>query len=191
MQNQLMANNRKMMLVHAKKIIFARWAIGLNKRKFRVLRILQGCLSFNLTWENNASSFERPFKLRLDHFQNQCVTILHCMLFVGYFILRWFLVCYHLGLKLSTQTKIAVYRACIVSTLLYSSESWATYAGEKKRLHTFRMRCFRRILSILWTDEVLNDAYLKEQVFPRLNSPRTAQIMMAGSCPPNGRRSNT
>ena len=31
--------------------------------------------------------------------------------------------------KLATQTKIAVYRSCIVSTLLYGSESWSTNAG--------------------------------------------------------------
>ena len=30
--------------------------------------------------------------------------------------------------KLTITTKMAVYRACIVSTLLYGSETWATYA---------------------------------------------------------------
>ena len=35
--------------------------------------------------------------------------------------------------KITTQIKIAVYRACIVSTLLYGSESWTTYAGQEKR----------------------------------------------------------
>ena len=46
--------------------------------------------------------------------------------------------------KLTTQTKVAVYRACIMSTLLYGSESWTTYAGQEKRLNIFHMRCLRR-----------------------------------------------
>ena len=50
--------------------------------------------------------------------------------------------------KLTTQTEIAVYRARIVSTLLYGSESWSTYAGQEKRLNIFYMRSLRRILSI-------------------------------------------
>ena len=50
--------------------------------------------------------------------------------------------------KLTTQTKVAVYRAYVVSILLYGSESWTTYAGQEKRLNTFHMRCLRRILSI-------------------------------------------
>ena len=63
--------------------------------------------------------------------------------------------------KLTTQTKIAVYRASIVNTLLYGSEFWTTYAGREKRLHIFNMRCFHRILSISWTDKVSNSAVLE------------------------------
>merc|ERR1711973_1031012 len=55
--------------------------------------------------------------------------------------------------KLTVHTKVAVYRACIVSTLLYGSESWTTYARQEKRLNTFHMRCLRRILSITWSDK--------------------------------------
>ena len=55
--------------------------------------------------------------------------------------------------KLATQTKIVVYRACIVSTLLYT--------GQEKRLHTFHTRCLCRILSISWTDKVSNITILE------------------------------
>ena len=71
--------------------------------------------------------------------------------------------------KLTTQTQIAVYRACIVSTLLYCSESWTTYAGQEKRLYIFHMRCFRRILPILWTVQHLKVQHLKEQVISFLD----------------------
>ena len=70
--------------------------------------------------------------------------------------------------KLTTQTKIAVYRACIVSTLLYSSESWTTYAGQEKRFNTFHMRCLRCILSISWMDKVLNNEVLERANIPSM-----------------------
>ena len=50
--------------------------------------------------------------------------------------------------KLTIKTKIAVYNACVVSTLLYGSETWTTYARQERRLNSFHMRCLRRILGI-------------------------------------------
>ncbi|PFX11860.1 Craniofacial development protein 2 [Stylophora pistillata] len=68
--------------------------------------------------------------------------------------------------KLTPQTKVAVYRACIVSTLLFGSESWITYPSQEKRLNIFHMRSLRRILSISWTDNVYNN-----EVLARVNIP--------------------
>ena len=70
--------------------------------------------------------------------------------------------------KLTTQTKVAVYRACIVSTLLFGSESWTTYASQEKRLNNFHMRCLRRILSISWTDKVSNNEVLARANIPSM-----------------------
>ena len=39
--------------------------------------------------------------------------------------------------KLTTKTKMAVYNACVISTLLYSSETWTTFARQERRLSTF------------------------------------------------------
>ena len=49
-----------------------------------------------------------------------------------------------------------VYRACALSTLLYSSEAWSTYAAQEKKLNSFHLRCLRRILGIRWQDMVPN-----------------------------------
>ena len=50
--------------------------------------------------------------------------------------------------KLSDHTKVNVYKACVISTLLYGSEFWAMRAHQEKRLNVFEMRCLRRILGI-------------------------------------------
>ena len=58
--------------------------------------------------------------------------------------------------KLSVKTKMAVYNACVISTLLYGSETWTTYAGQERRLNTFHLRSIRRILGISWQEKVTN-----------------------------------
>ncbi len=72
---------------------------------------------------------------------------------------------------LTTETKIAVCSACIISMLLYGSKSWTTYARHEKKLHSFHLRCLRKILNI-WEDkvthvEVLTRAGLKS-IYPLL-----------------------
>ena len=63
--------------------------------------------------------------------------------------------------KLTTNTKIAVYCACVLSTLLYGSETWTTYARQEHRLNSFHLRCLRRILGISWQDKVPNKIVLE------------------------------
>ena len=70
--------------------------------------------------------------------------------------------------KLSTHTKMAVYGACIISILLYGSESWITYSRQERRLNAFHMRNLRRILNIKWQDRVTNEEVLKQAQMPSL-----------------------
>ena len=64
---------------------------------------------------------------------------------------------------LSECTKMCVYQACILSTLLYGSESWTTYARQERRLNGFHLRCLRRLLHahIRWKDRVTNTEVLE------------------------------
>ncbi|KAI8519265.1 hypothetical protein Bbelb_025220 [Branchiostoma belcheri] len=62
---------------------------------------------------------------------------------------------------LTLNTKLQVYRACVLSTLLYGSETWTTYARQENRLESFRLRCLRRILGISWRDRVPNTTVLE------------------------------
>ena len=50
--------------------------------------------------------------------------------------------------KLTIKTKVAVYNACVVSTLLYGSETWTTYARQERRLNSLHMHYLHRILCI-------------------------------------------
>ena len=61
---------------------------------------------------------------------------------------------------LTANTKIRIYQACVLSTLLYGSESWTTYMRQERRLNTFHLRCLRRILGIRWQDKVSNSEIL-------------------------------
>ena len=62
--------------------------------------------------------------------------------------------------QLSLKTKMKVYQACVLSTLLYGSEAWTTYAKQEKRLEVFHLRCLRRILGVSWKDRITNNAIL-------------------------------
>ncbi len=57
---------------------------------------------------------------------------------------------------------MAVYKACVLSTLLYGSEAWTTYSTQENKLQTFHLRCLRRILGILWKDKVTNNDVLSK-----------------------------
>ena len=46
--------------------------------------------------------------------------------------------------KLTVHTKIQIYRACVVSTLLYGSESWTLRARQERKFNAFHMRSLRR-----------------------------------------------
>lgn len=62
---------------------------------------------------------------------------------------------------LSERAKVRVYQACVLSTLLYGSESWSTYARQERRLNGFHLRSLRRLLHIKWQDKVPNTEVLQ------------------------------
>ena len=63
--------------------------------------------------------------------------------------------------SLTEKTKLRVYQACVMSTLLYGSESWTPYTRHGRRLNTFHLRCLRRILQIKWQVRVPNTEVLE------------------------------
>ena len=66
---------------------------------------------------------------------------------------------------LTRNTKLSVYETCVLTSLLYSSESWTIYQRNLKPLERFHQRCLRRILDIDWQS----------------HTPDTEVLTMAGS----------
>ena len=58
-------------------------------------------------------------------------------------------------------TKIQVYRAVVIPTLLYGAENWGLYRKQMRLLERFPQRCLRSILGIKWQDYVSNEEVLK------------------------------
>ncbi|XP_062924161.1 uncharacterized protein LOC134356870 [Mobula hypostoma] len=67
-----------------------------------------------------------------------------------------------------TDTKMLVYKAVVIPTLLYASETWTTYRRHLKALEKFHQRCLQNILNISWEDRRTNVSVL--------NEPKTTSI---------------
>ena len=70
--------------------------------------------------------------------------------------------------KLSVKTEMAVYNACVISTLLCGSETWTPYAGRERRLNSFHLRSIRRILGLSWQDKLTNGDVLSRAGLPSM-----------------------
>lgn len=71
---------------------------------------------------------------------------------------------------LQSKTKILVYKAILLPTLLYGSETWTTYSRHLKSLEAFHQRHLRRILRITWEDYRTNTSVLEEAGIPTITA---------------------
>ena len=67
---------------------------------------------------------------------------------------------------ITTETKIKVYKAVVLTTMLYGCESWTVYQCHARKMNHFHSTSLRKILGIKWQDmlpdtEVLTRANLK------------------------------
>ena len=78
------------------------------------------------------------------------------------------------GIKLNT--KIIVYKVCVLLALLYTSETWTLYKHQLKLLEGFHQRCLRQILHIKWLSHISNTEVLGKAGLPSI------QLMVMKSC---------
>ena len=62
---------------------------------------------------------------------------------------------------ITINTKLSVYKACVLTALLYGSETWTTYRRHLKLLEKFHQNCLRRILNIKWTSHTPDTVVLQ------------------------------
>ena len=72
------------------------------------------------------------------------------------------------GIK--TSTKVKVYRATVIPTLLYACETWTLYERHTRKLQRFHMNCLRRILGISWQEKIPDTEVLALAEIPSMQA---------------------
>ncbi|VDL97822.1 unnamed protein product [Schistocephalus solidus] len=52
------------------------------------------------------------------------------------------------------NTKLKMYKAVVLTTLLYGAETWTVYSNQARKLNQFHLSCLRRILKLRWQDRI-------------------------------------
>jgi len=83
------------------------------------------------------------------------------------------------GIRL--ETKLQVYRAVVITTLLYACETWTIYARHAKKLNHFHMTCLRKIMNIKWQDKIPDTDVLERAKLPSIFTLlQKSQVRWAG-----------
>ena len=64
--------------------------------------------------------------------------------------------------EITLPAKVHLVKAMIFSVVLYRCESWTIKKAEPQRMDGFELRCWRRLLRVLWTARRSNESILKE-----------------------------
>ena len=59
-------------------------------------------------------------------------------------------------------TKVHLVKALVFPVVMYGCESWTIKKAENRRIDSFRLWCWKRLLSVLWSARRSNQSILKE-----------------------------
>ncbi|VDM00579.1 unnamed protein product [Schistocephalus solidus] len=59
------------------------------------------------------------------------------------------------------KTKLKMYEAVVLTTLLYGAETWSTYSNQDRKLNHFHLSYLRRILKLRWQCRILDTEVLE------------------------------
>ena len=83
------------------------------------------------------------------------------------------------GIKL--DTKLKVYKALVLPTLLYACETWTVYQRHAKILNHFHLSCLRKLLKIKWQDKIPDREVLKKAGMQSMHTVlKLAQLRWTG-----------
>ena len=60
------------------------------------------------------------------------------------------------------STKVCLVKAMVFPVVMYGCESWTVKKAERRRIDTFEVWCWRRLLRVPWTARRSNQSILKE-----------------------------
>ena len=63
---------------------------------------------------------------------------------------------------ITLQTKVHLVKAMIFPVVMYGCESWTIKKAEHRRIDTFELWCWRRLLRVPWTARSSNQSILRE-----------------------------
>ena len=52
---------------------------------------------------------------------------------------------------ITLPTKVCLVKAVVFPVVMYGCESWTVKKAERRRIDAFELRCWRRLLRVLWT----------------------------------------
>ena len=64
--------------------------------------------------------------------------------------------------NITLPTKVHLVKAMVFPVVMYGCESWITKKSEPRRIKTFKLWCWRRLLRLPWTARRSNQSILKE-----------------------------
>ena len=71
---------------------------------------------------------------------------------------------------ISLQTKLKVYKAVVLATLLYACETWTVYQRHARKLNHFHTVCLRKLLKIKWQDKIPDTEVLERASMPSIHT---------------------
>jgi hypothetical protein len=69
----------------------------------------------------------------------------------------------------STQTKLRIFNTNVKAVLLYRCETWKNSKSITAKLQVFINKCLRKILTIFWPDQIMNNELWKRTKQPRID----------------------
>ena len=63
---------------------------------------------------------------------------------------------------INLPTKVHLVKAMVFPVVMYGCESWTLKKAEQRRIDTFELWCWRRLLRVPWTARRSNQSILKE-----------------------------
>ena len=80
------------------------------------------------------------------------------------------------------DTKLKVYKAAVLPTLLHACETWTVYQRHAKRLNHFHTDCLRKLLKIKWQDRIRDTEVLKRAGMQSVHTLETGTVKMDMPC---------